>query len=156
MTHCVQRFWRRPAIAAATMALFSTAGTASTAAHAGELQVTIHKLLPDQGTLLLALFATEQGFPDQPQPSQPQLKVPAKGEVVIATFRDVPPGRYAVMVVQDLNGNGRIDYNFVGMPREPYGASNNRLPALSPPKFEESLFQVTGDRSALTIELRRP
>lgn len=129
---------------------------AAATASAAELQVNVRNLLPDQGALLLALFQTEQGFPDKPQPTQPQQQVPIKGGQAMATFKDLLPGRYAVVVVQDLNGNGRVDYNFVGMPKEPYGASNNRVPALSPPKFEEALVQVGPDRTTITIDVRRP
>ena len=126
------------------------------AAHAAELQVTVRNLLPDQGQLLLALFQSEQGFPDAPQPSQPRQQVAVKSGVVITSFKDLAPGRYAVMVVQDLNGNGRVDANFVGMPTEPYGASNNRLPRLSAPRYEEALVDVGPERTAITIDVRRP
>jgi len=59
-------------------------------------------------------------------------------------------------VLQDFNGNGRVDTNLVGLPKEPYGASNNKLPKLAPPKFEDALVDVGAQGATVTIELRQP
>ncbi len=141
-------------IRSTTLALLAclTAG----ATQAADLRITIANVLPQQGDLLVTLFDRAQGFPDQPAAGQPSRKVsPAAGSVQVV-FSDLAEGRWAVMVLQDLNGNGRPDYNLVGLPKEPYGASNNRLPKLSPPKFEEALVEVGAQGAAVTIELRRP
>ncbi len=147
-------FSARELICRASLGLLLTG--ASAAIHAADLQVTVRNLLPDQGHLLLALFQTEQGFPDAPLPSQPRQQLTVQGGTMTTSFKNLAPGRYAVMVVQDLNGNGRVDTNFVGMPTEPYGASNNRLPRLSAPKYEEALVDVGSERSTITIDVRRP
>jgi uncharacterized protein (DUF2141 family) len=59
-------------------------------------------------------------------------------------FENVAPGRYAVSLFHDQNGNGRLDSNWVGAPTEGYGASRNALPALGAPTFEENAIVVTG------------
>ena len=45
-------------------------------------------------------------------------------------------------MIHDENGNGRLDKNFLGIPSEGYGVSNNRTYAASSPKWEESRFTV--------------
>jgi uncharacterized protein (DUF2141 family) len=53
---------------------------------------------------------------------------------------DVEAGEYAVAIFQDENRNGKLDSNFIGIPKEPYGFSNN-IKKMRPPSFEEASFQ---------------
>jgi uncharacterized protein (DUF2141 family) len=138
-------------LATATLSALATPLAAAT-----ELRITVRQVLPGKGELMVALFDRAAGFPDQPTATQPAQRVKPDGETVTLTFSGLAEGRWAVMVLQDLNGNGRADYNLVGLPKEPYGASNNRLPKLSPPKFEEALVEVGPQGAAITIDLRRP
>jgi uncharacterized protein (DUF2141 family) len=46
----------------------------------------------------------------------------------------------------DENGNGKLDKNVVGIPKEGYGASNNPARKMRPPTFEEAKFAVTSDQ----------
>src|SRR5688572_14316142 len=46
-------------------------------------------------------------------------------EAVSVLFENVPPGTYAIALFLDENDNGKIDTNFIGIPREKYGFSNN-------------------------------
>lgn len=126
------------------------------AVEAAELNITVRQVLPQQGELLVALYDTAEGWPDQPRPTQTAQRLQAGGDTMTLTFSDLTPGRWAVMVLQDLNGNGRVDKNFVGLPKEPYGASNNRLPRMAPPAFKEALVDVGPSGATLIIELRRP
>jgi uncharacterized protein (DUF2141 family) len=60
-----------------------------------------------------------------------------------------------VAVVHDENSNGKLDKNFVGVPSEGYGVSNNKTYALSAPKWEESVFTITAsERKTLQVKLR--
>ena len=58
------------------------------------------------------------------------------------TFRDLPPGKYAVAAYVDNNRNGRLDKNFLGMPTEIYGFSNNARGMFGPPDFSEAAFEI--------------
>ena len=129
---------------------------AAAAPAAADLEITIRNVLPGQGELRIALFDTADGFPNEPASTQPTLRQRADGDTVRVRFPGMPQGRWAVMVLQDLNGNGRIDSNLLGMPREPYGASNNRLPALSPPRFEEALVTLGPQGAQIQIDLKQP
>src|SRR5207244_9170112 len=65
----------------------------------------------------------------------------------------VKAGRYAAIVFHDLNGNGRLDKNFWGVPTEPYGFSGNVRPALAPPSFNEVALDVGQVNKTITIRL---
>lgn len=125
-------------------------------AEAAELKITVRQVLPQQGEVLVALYDTAEGWPDQPRPTQTAQRLKADGDTMTLTFSELTPGRWAVMVLQDLNGNGRVDKNFVGLPKEPYGASNNRLPRMAPPAFADALVDVGPTGADVIIELRQP
>ena len=53
---------------------------------------------------------------------------------------------------KDLNANGKLDSNIVGIPTEPYGAIRHARGRMGPPAFEDAAVDVQGD-TALTIHL---
>ncbi|GAB2511615.1 DUF2141 domain-containing protein [Lysobacter humi (ex Lee et al. 2017)] len=119
--------------------------------HAGDLTVQLTDIRATTGTLQVALVDAP-GFGGQARPLQ-GTGGPASGDAQAFVFRDVAPGRYAVMVIHDENGNGRLDTNMLGMPTEGYGFSNNPR-VMRRPTFDEAAFDVGADAAAITIELR--
>lgn len=71
-------------------------------------------------------------------------EAPARKGVTLVTIRNVPPGRYAAQATHDENGNGHIDYNFLGIPKEGVAFSRDAMHGLSRPKFEGAAFVVSG------------
>lgn len=69
-----------------------------------------------------------------------------------ATFFAIPAGEYAVVVVHDENGNGRLDNGLLGLGGEPWGFSNSARPLLGRPDFADAAFEVRED-TAIEIEL---
>ena len=65
----------------------------------------------------------------------------------------VEPGDYAIAVYHDQNGNGKMDKRMFGIPKEPYGFSNNIKPVMSAPKFSECRFTVGDSGKAISIKL---
>lgn len=69
------------------------------------------------------------------------------------TFHDIEPGEYAVMIYQDMDGNGQLNKNLIGIPKEPFGLSNNpRL--MGPPKFKKLSFLIGEENTAISIEMK--
>ena len=68
-----------------------------------------------------------------------------------ATFTDVAPGTYAVVLFHDKNGNKQMDFEANGMPLEMYGVSNNVM-AMGPPQWSDAKFEVAGE--PLTLDIR--
>ena len=58
-------------------------------------------------------------------------------------FEDVAKGTYAFSLFHDLNENKKLDTNFLGIPKEPYGFSNGEKGSFGPPKYEEVKFSIT-------------
>lgn len=83
-----------------------------------------------------------------------RVRVPAvKGETKMC----VPvaePGTYAIAIYHDKNANRHFDKNFLGLPSEPYGISNNPPINFGPPSLEASAFKVDGALVPISIRLR--
>lgn len=142
----------------ATIAVLGATSTPQTA-HAGGnativLEVSTFRNL--KGFLGCQLYATSDSFPDKWQ-SQVNLRkrVPVTATTTSCTFSDLAPGTYAAAVIHDENGNGTLDKNFLGIPTEAYGVSNNCTHALSKPRWDEAKFVVNADSTVTSrISLR--
>ena len=81
---------------------------------------------------------------------------PAKPWVEVVTFEPVPPGTYAVKMFQDYNRNQKFDFNWMGIPAERYGFSNNAGPDwmhLAPPSFDAARIVLRPGANAISIWL---
>lgn len=127
------------------LALFGTA--AST--HAATLQVEVREVYGAKGTVHVDICTRDTFLKDCPI----SAKAPAQPGTTIVTVPNVPRGRYAVQVFHDVNGNGKVDQGFLGIPKEDVGFSNDAPLGLSGPKFDAAAFDVSGD-SQIALTLR--
>lgn len=108
---------------------------------AADLTVAVSGLKNEKGEVGCALFRSSEGFPMDNRKAVAQWQK-AKPGLLECKFENVEAGSYAVAVSLDLNGNRKTDKNFVGMPTEDWGVSNNVRPKLRAPRFDEAMFVV--------------
>ena len=124
-------------------------------AHAQELIIKVTMVKSTKGEVGCALFNNAAGFPNAEAALSVQRQAPGTDSVV-CRFTDIKPGPYAVAVSHDLNGNRRTDTNFLGIPTEDWGVSNNVRPNLRAPTFDEARFEVAATGvTTLAIKLGR-
>jgi uncharacterized protein (DUF2141 family) len=68
-------------------------------------------------------------------------------------FEGIPPGTYALVVLHDENMNGKVDTNWIGIPKEGYGFSNDAKASFSAPSFQDASFLYDGQMLEMTINL---
>lgn len=136
-----------------TLSIYFTVATLfsalASAANAGELSVKVTGLNQEKGEIMVAVFNQKTPWLKQALMSQ---KVAAKGTAVEVKFENLPDGDYAISAIHDLNANGGLDTNAIGMPTEPYGFSNDAAGNFGPPSFEQAKFSV--DQAKKSISLR--
>jgi uncharacterized protein (DUF2141 family) len=130
----------------------SQAGPANTEAGFA-LTVRVSQLRNDRGRVAVALFASPSDFPDQKRALAGQLARIEKGRAAV-TFTGLKPGLYAVAVLHDENDNAKMDFNFLGMPLEGYGFSNDASAPFGPPSFEAAAFKLTPRPSYIPVKVR--
>ncbi len=119
----------------------------------GRITVKVANLRTTNGDLVVALFNSKQGFPVKIESAVRKIVVTAEGAHE-AVFDDVPYGTWAVSVQHDENRNGKLDTNFLGMPKEGVGASNNPRSRFGPPSFDSAKFSVDKSETEIVINLR--
>lgn len=101
------------------------------------------------GKLYVAVYDTEESF----------LKETMTGTIVeinngkaTATFDNLMYGTYAISSFYDKNDNGKLDTNFLGIPKEPTAMSNNAKGSFGPPKFKDAKFIFSSKKSTIKIK----
>ena len=123
------------------------------AAKAADIILTVDGLSSTRGTLMLELADSESSWQNRAPPAALGKAIP-EGHSVTYTFRDVKPGTYALSVFQDENNNGKLDTNFLGIPKEDWGFSNNPH-VMRKATFDEAKFSVAQNDVAITVHLQR-
>ncbi len=119
-------------------------------AAAGDLMVTVEHLKANVGNVRVALFNDPKTFPKTVLIGQ---KAPVAASAMTLTFKDLRPGRYAVSAMQDLNRNDKLDTNAFGIPKEPYGFSQNARGRFGPPSFDNASFDYDGKDRVIHIQV---
>ncbi len=120
----------------------------ATSAQSADLSVRVQGA-PAEGTLILQVYDSPNAFGDFRDPVR-EVRVPIQTDNLYR-IGDIPAGDIAVLIYVDENENGLIDKNFIGIPKEPLGISNNYRPK-GPPAFGRAKFTI-GDGESITIDI---
>jgi uncharacterized protein (DUF2141 family) len=110
-------------------------------AQTGKIVVEVSNLRNASGKVLAALYKSEKGFMKDEKLAIATAQVTLSGKQVQIVF-DVPYGEYAFSLLHDENGNGKMDTNMLGIPKEGYAASNNAKNSLGAPKYPDAKFKL--------------
>jgi uncharacterized protein (DUF2141 family) len=122
---------------------------AGAGAQAATVDVHVSNVAGGKGSLKVAVCDRERFL----KQCAYTASMPAReGENVIAV-PGVPKGTWAVLVYQDENGNGELDRNFIGIPKENYGFSRDAASKFGPPGFDEAAIQVGDEATVAKIRL---
>jgi uncharacterized protein (DUF2141 family) len=119
----------------------------------GVIHVDLVGVRNNKGQVFCALYASADGFPKDSQKAIRRDTSSVSEKKASCEFSGIEPGTYAVSVFHDENSNGKLDANFLGIPREGVGASNDARGHMGPPKFDAAKFQFAGGRLSLKITL---
>jgi uncharacterized protein (DUF2141 family) len=117
----------------------------------GTLTITMKQVGDAPGNLRALLYGDPATFRKEDKALQ-VVSVPAANGEVQLLFKDVVPGRYAIMVYHDANADGKLNLRLGMFPTEGYGLSNNPQ-VFGPPKFADSAFDVDAAGAAIDIKL---
>ena len=126
---------------------------AAASARAAELVVVLHGLESGAGDVEVEVFGVQQraSFPYSERGVTEDVRVPASallapGKPASISLGELPPGTYALVVIHDANRNGDIDRNFLGIPTEAWGFSNDAKGTLGPPSFDAAAVSGGSDQ----------
>ncbi|HXC56033.1 MAG TPA: DUF2141 domain-containing protein [Rhizomicrobium sp.] len=123
------------------------------AAPLATLTIKVEKVSPRGGDVRVALY-TEKTWGDDNAKDINDGVVPARPGETIVTLTGIKPGIYGVKLFQDFNRNGQFDMNWLGLPLEKFGFSNDARPTFSEPSFAATKFEVRPGANTITIHLQ--
>lgn len=109
--------------------------------YAETLTVHINNIEHNEGAIMVALHDGAKDYPIKRVPIATQ-SVPANKAGVVVSFENLSAGTYAIALYHDENSNGKMDQNFIGIPKEGMGASNNAKGRMGPPKFKDAAVVI--------------
>lgn len=132
------------------LAVFSIIFLTTSAGLAADLEVEVIGLSSNDGDVHIAVYDTPELFPDSDgMIIETHVSISENRAVMI--FKDLKPGRYAIAVYHDANGNHDFDQGIFGLPLEDYGFSNDARVFFAPPSFDEAAFEVLEPQTKITI-----
>jgi uncharacterized protein (DUF2141 family) len=152
-----------PAMSAATVAVneapaTATAQTQSGAAELaanpvkGRLVVRMTNFRSDEGQVGVVLWNSDVGFPEKIKKAFRKKRGTVKDGVCEVVFDNVPFGEYAVSVLHDENNNSQMDTNFLGIPDEGLGTSND-VRNMGPPRYEQASFRFAAAGQEVPVSM---
>jgi uncharacterized protein (DUF2141 family) len=118
------------------------------------IHVKILNIRNSTGSVACALFDSPVGFPIEfLRFATNVMIIKVRHTQARCDFEDIPPGTYALGVIHDENTNGKLDTNWLGVPTEGYGFSNDAKALLSAPSFSAAGFPYDGQNRDMTISM---
>lgn len=108
------------------------------------LSVHVHNVLSDKGDVNVAVYNSDASFLSFDEVYTTGTEAAHNGLVTLQ-IEDLPSGEYALAVFHDENGNGKLDTNWLGIPKEKVAFSKGKMKTFGPPKYQECAFRITSD-----------
>lgn len=111
-----------------------------------DLTVEVTGMDTDKGKVFLALYNSKETFLKSSKTTKGTNAVVKDGKA-IAYFKGLKKGDYAISLFHDENDNNKMDTKIFGIPKEPYGFSNNAKGFMGPPKYKDAKFTLDTNKT---------
>ena len=136
-----------------TMAIFSMNIMANE--NSGTIQVVVKGFENNSGKARLLLFTPDKddSFPGEQNDALKRVVIDIKNKKAVFILKNIPYGKYAVSIHHDEDNDGEIDTNWIGIPNEGLGTSNDAKGNFGPPSFEDASFELNEKEKKLVINI---
>ena len=119
-----------------------------------KLSIEISGIRNDKGALLIGVFMSHECFRDEKPEYEFSLPKAGIENGRIALKIELPAGRYGISVLDDENGDGRMKYNILGIPREGFGFSGYMSRGMKKPRFSDFSFDLRSGENTVKVKMR--
>ena len=111
------------------------------------ISVTIKDIKTPNGQILMGIYKDDVSFDKEIAYKKVQaFKTKISNGTLVVEVK-LEPGKYGISLMDDENFNGKMDYNFIGIPKEGFGFSNYYHTGLTKPKLKSFLFEVIENKN---------
>ena len=118
------------------------------------LLVRVVGLRNDKGDVRCTLFSSREDFPTNNDQMATTVVAPITDRIALCGFSTIAPGTYAVVLFHDENADGKFNRDWLGLPKEGYGFSNDAPTRWHAPSFDAASFHVSGGISEILVHIR--
>lgn len=113
-----------------------------------DLTIEVKGIKENKGKIFIAIYDSEENF------LKKEIGVIAdvKDKKATGILKGLKKGSYAVSLFHDENNNKKMDTKLFGIPKEPYGFSNDATGFMGPPKFQDAKFSLDFNKT-ITISV---
>ena len=123
--------------------------------NSGSLELKVENIRQKDGTIWVGLYQSSEDFLDREQAILLAARVDRTGSINI-TLPNLQHGKdYAIALFHDLNDNGELDTNWLGLPSEPWAFSGEPRTRLRLPRFDEVRFRYDRRMNKQQLKLRK-
>ncbi len=121
----------------------------------GTLKVVVKGFENNSGKARLLLFTPDKddSFPGEQNDALKRVVIDIKNKKAVFILKNIPYGKYAISVHHDEDNDGEIDTNWIGIPNEGLGTSNDAKGNFGPPSFEDASFELNEKEKKLVINI---
>ena len=119
----------------------------------GTLLIKFNGLNSEKGNVIIAVCNSSENYKDNLSPFIGKTVKIEKNSAVLE-IDDLPFGEYAVKAFHDEDANNDLNTNFLGIPVENYGFSNNARGMFGPPSWNDAKFKFNYPNKTIEIEIK--
>lgn len=118
-----------------------------------DFELTIADIPKEEGEIRIAVFNSKKDYQSKENPAF-AIVITVDSKSITWSETGLPFGEYAIAVYHDKNENGELDTNFLGIPKEAYGFSNNARGKFGPASWKDAKFEVNSQTVSHTINIK--
>ncbi len=119
----------------------------------GRLRIKVEGIRNNNGLIGISIYNSSSGFPNDQSKSLKTEFVTIKNNTVEITVDSLTQGYYAISAFHDENSNRKMETNWIGIPKEGVGVSNNAKGSFGPPKFNDAKFYFNKQEQTIILTL---
>ncbi len=108
------------------------------------LSIQVNNVESAKGMVSVAVYDSDEDFLSFDHVLKTNSVIANEGSVVLH-IPNLPAGEYALAIFHDENSNGKLDTNWLGIPKEKVAFSRGKMKTFGPPKFNECAFKMSSD-----------
>jgi uncharacterized protein (DUF2141 family) len=107
-----------------------------------DVEITVKNVKTANGKILIGFFKDNATFDKEKAFKSVPCTKETLSNGVLKVKTQLEAGIYGASLLDDANDNGKMDYNFIGIPKEGFGFSNYYHSGFTKPKFQAFQFEV--------------
>ena len=117
----------------------------ATAVNAQNVEITVNGIKSEKGQIVVGVFPDDLSFRKEKVLLTTTVSKTDISDGTMSFSISLEPGLYGLSILDDENGDGKMEYRMLGIPKEGFGFSDYYHTGLKKPKFDSFKFTIDSD-----------